>query len=374
MTLFSLKSDVSSRKLWPLMLAGALLTGCRKDDVQVYKVAKEDPNAANAQAGGPSDASPGEIKPTWTLPSGWEEVPPGPMRVASFKVAGTDGKAADVSIIPLPGMAGSDLDNVNRWRNQVGQPPVTPDDLAKISDAITIAGQPGQLFDQNGTGANGGGATRILASILRREGTAWFFKMAGDDALVSAQKASFVQFLKSINFPAAAAPAGMPAGHPPVAGGGVTAPAAPAEPAGQDKPVWQVPTGWQEVAAGQFLVAKFQLAGSGNAQAAVNVSMSGGDGGGLLMNLNRWRQQLGLAPAQPAEMSGLVKPLASAGEKAVMVEMSGTDARTSQKARLVAVVVPREQQTWFYKLMGDEQIVQRELSAFTNFTSNVKYP
>jgi hypothetical protein len=46
------------------------------------------------------------------------------MRVASFRVTGKDGKQADVSVIPLPGLAGSDLDNVNRWRGQVGLPSV----------------------------------------------------------------------------------------------------------------------------------------------------------------------------------------------------------------------------------------------------------
>ena len=42
-----------------------------------------------------------------------------------------------------------------------------------------------------------------------------------------------------------------------------------------------MPSGWKEVAGGQFLVAKFMIAGDGGAQAAVNVSTSAGDGGGL---------------------------------------------------------------------------------------------
>ena len=53
-------------------------------------------------------------------PAGWNEVAPSQMRAASFRVPGKDGKQADVSVIPLPGLAGSDLDNVNRWRGQVG--------------------------------------------------------------------------------------------------------------------------------------------------------------------------------------------------------------------------------------------------------------
>jgi len=52
-------------------------------------------------------------------PEGWNEVPPGEMRVASFNVK-KDGKQADVSVIPLPGDAGGDAANVNRWRWTVG--------------------------------------------------------------------------------------------------------------------------------------------------------------------------------------------------------------------------------------------------------------
>ena len=71
----------------------------------------------------------------------------------------------------------------------------------------------------------------------------------------------------------------------------------------EGKPNWQVPAGWQEVSGGQFLVAKFTLAGDGGATAAVNVSSSAGEGGGLIGNVNRWRGQLGLAPLSEAEVN-----------------------------------------------------------------------
>ena len=73
----------------------ALLAGCGQGDIRVYRVAKEAPQP---------DASPGL---TWKLPPGWEEVAPGEMRVASFRIKGQNGKQADVSIVPLPGTAGA---------------------------------------------------------------------------------------------------------------------------------------------------------------------------------------------------------------------------------------------------------------------------
>ena len=69
------------------------------------------------------------------------------MRVASFKVSGAGGKQADVSVIPLPGMAGTDSANVNRWRGQVGLSSMSDDELQKAAENIVAGGQPAQLYD-----------------------------------------------------------------------------------------------------------------------------------------------------------------------------------------------------------------------------------
>ena len=104
--------------------------------------------------------------------------------------------------------------------------------------------------------------------------------------------------------------------------------------------------------------------------------MSVGDGGGLLANLNRWRGQLGLTPVTEADLASQVQPLIVTvpDSKAMLAEMAGTDARTGQKTRLLAAVVPQGQQTWFYKLMGNEQVVEQQKEAFTKFVQAVKYP
>ena len=57
----------------------------------------------------------------------------------------------------------------------------------------------------------------------------------------------------------------------------------------------------------------------------------------------------------------------------MLADITGRDARTGQAARLLAVVVPRSGQTWFYKLMGDAQVVQGEKEAFLKFVQAVKY-
>jgi hypothetical protein len=299
------------------------------------------------------------------------------MRLASFRVNGPGGKQADVSVIPLPGLGGTDLSNVNRWRSQVGLPAITEEEMTKMAQPVPVAGQTAQLFDLAGTNPGSGDKSRILAALLHREGATWFFKMTGDDELVAGQKAAFIDFLKSLSFTAAAQPE-LPPSHPPIGGGSnmaqpMTMPAAGSNQPKSPKPEWQVPAGWQETPGGQFLVAKFIIAGDNNTQAAVNVSSSPGNGGGLAGNVNRWRGQLGLDQQSESDIANTVTTQEAPGGKISLVDLTGTDARTGKKSRLVGAVVPQADATWFYKIMGDEQIVEREKPAFVNFVKTVKY-
>jgi len=190
---------------------------------------------------------------------------------------------------------------------------------------------------------------------------------------VTEQKPAFIEFLKSVSFPAAAAQAPMPPSHPPIDGGNMMGQAAAAPASGQPKPNWEVPSGWKEIPGGQFLVAKFALTGAADAQANVNVSMSPGEGGGMLANFNRWRGQLSLAPVAEADLAKEIQPLDLPGGKASVADISGQDARSGQKVRLLAVVIPRTGETWFYKLMGNAEVVQQEKDAFLKFVQSAKY-
>jgi hypothetical protein len=357
----------------------AALVGCDRGQVQEYRVSREQPSAQTQEQ--PAALPPGHPDTSgaavpalqYKQPADWQEAPKGEMRAASFHVAGKDGKQADVSVIPLPGLAGSDLDNVNRWRGQVGLPGVSEAELAKTAQPVEIAGQSASLYEQAGTNSGSGEKSRILAAITRREGAAWFFKMTGDDALVAEQKPAFVEFLKSVSFQAGIAQAQLPPSHPPIDGGNMMAQAGPAASSSQSKPNWEAPSGWKEVPGGQFLVAKFVVTGAANAQATVNVSSSPGDGGGLLANVNRWRSQLSLGPVAEADLAKDTQPLDLADGKASMTDITGQDPKNGQKARLLAVVIPRSGETWFYKLMGNAQIVKQEKDAFMKFVQSVKY-
>ena len=266
------------------------LAGCGRDSVKVYHVDTNEavtvPAAPPAMpssmpAGMPAPDNSGLPKLKYALPPGWKEKELTQLRVASFEVS-ENGKSADVSVIPLGGSSGGDTANVNRWRGQVGQPPLDEEALGKSAESVQIGAQSGTLYDIAGTSPGSGDEQRILGAILHGDDAVWYFKMMGDAALVEKQKANFLEFLKSVDFGKLAAPSTMdlsklPPAHPKIPGmegGGQTAEAT--------KPVWTVPPGWQEGELAEFLVARYVIQAGENAVAVVNVSQLDGNGGGLL--------------------------------------------------------------------------------------------
>jgi hypothetical protein len=374
----------------PLAAAALLMfaIGCSRDGVKVYKVDSSDtvttappPVAATTPSGMPTTMPDGLPTPDnsglpklkYTLPDGWKEKALTTMRVASFDIS-ENGKTVDVSVVPLGAMSGGDTANVNRWRGQVGQSPMDDATLKQSTESVQIADKPADLYDITGTNPGSGDEERIIGAILHTDDATWYFKMMGDSALAEKNKPAFIAFLKSVVFQTQAASPTMdlsqlPASHPAIPGL-TTAPAAPSG----DKPAWTVPADWKEGELMQFLVARYVIQGSGDASAAVNVSQLDGDGGGLLPNINRWRMQLGQPPMTDDDAAKLPTTDAS-GTKAVVADFTGTDTRGGGKpARLVGVVLPLNGQTWFYKLMGDPDIVSQQKDSFIAFIQSAKYP
>lgn len=359
-----------------------VLSGCGREEIQTYRIPKES-RLTLAQGGLPEGHPPlsesGPPSLSWKRPEGWEEVPPGQMRVASFNVKGPEGKVADVSVVPLGGLAGGDLANVNRWRvQQLGLEPVDEKGLKRLAEPVQIGGRPADLYDLAGTNPASGEPMRILGAIQHRDGTAWFFKMTGPEELVAAQKPAFLEFLKSVQFGAGGGAARaiptsgeLPAGHPPLqpAGGGAT----PAPAASRSNPRWSVPEGWREVPGGEFLAAKFQIRDEHGGQADVNVSHSAGDGGGLLANLNRWRRQLGLEEIGSDAAVASAREVQGEGGRIVFVELSGRDVRSGKPAAVVGAMVWRAGESWFYKLTGDPAVVAAQKEAFEKFVESARY-
>ena len=170
------------------------------------------PNAGGAPAMGAPGMGAGEVAPPpppdpantlkWTLPQGWTEKLVGGMRFATLTPA-APGKI-EVSVVMLPGPAGGELANVNRWRGQLGMAPVDEAGLATAGKVIqTKAGKVG-VYDMISDGAV---KTRMTAALLAANNrNTWFLKMTGDADQIAASQADFLKLVESLHFDANGAP------------------------------------------------------------------------------------------------------------------------------------------------------------------------
>jgi hypothetical protein len=117
----------------------------------------------------------------------------------------------------------------------------------------------------------------------------------------------------------------------------------------------------------------FDVGGSRGAPTKVSVSVFPGDAGGVLANVNRWRAQVGLGPVAAADLPRETAKLDLAGSEAIVADMTGKDMRTGGPARLIAVTVPQGAQTWFYKLLGEPDVVAAEKENFLGFIRSARH-
>lgn len=203
-------SHRSSRHPWAvLLLAGAgllsLSLGCRPDRVSHYRVPKEahqEPHPdhpgheAHAPQGAPEAAAPQAAQAglKWSLPKGWTQAPGEGMRFATLK-APYAGRL-EATVVVLPGQAGGELANVNRWRGQISLPPLDEAALAKARTALKAPAGALNVYDF--TSETQPRSRMVAGYIMTPDGNTWFLKMTGDADPVAKAKPDFMTILGSV--------------------------------------------------------------------------------------------------------------------------------------------------------------------------------
>ncbi len=161
----------------------------------------------------------------------------------------------------------------------------------------------------------------------------------------------------------AAPPTGLPPGHPPIDMRSQTLP--PGATADVPNPQWTVPAGWQAGPASSVRRASFVVNGPDGQSVDIAVTVFPGDVGGMQANINRWRGQIGLAPAADVPTTSLD----IAGETATLVDF----ANDATGKRMVVVTIPHAGNSWFFKMTGDTPLVEAQKEAFVEFVKSVKF-
>ncbi len=374
-----------------MLCVGLAVAGCEQDEVKVYEVAKEravQVADAGRPAVGPSAGAArqdepvaGEAKVPWTIPGGWTEKPTaGGMRLASYGVSAPDGRAVDISVVALGEQAGTELDNVNRWRRELELPPIEEAQLGSVRTPVKVGRAPAFLYDQTSSAAviDGKHKKRTLAAILPAGGMTVFFKAMGEAALVEQEKARYIEWLASVkagpepdesgtstaSSPSASSVPGA-AGVAPVSPGGSAATTAGG---GDGLPTWKAPAHWKPGGPRPMRLASFEIPGDGE-PGDVSISNLSGTGGGLLSNVNRWRGQVGMAPLDDAGLSReTVSMVLEGGRKATVVDLGGSGPK-----RILGAIVPDGDKTWFFKLTAPDALARKEKEAFMGWVKSLKW-
>ncbi len=141
-------------------------------------------------------------------------------------------------------------------------------------------------------------------------------------------------------------------------------------------PAWNyaTPAGWEELPSGPMRDAAWRAAG--NPDAEVTFAALPGGAGGLLANVNRWRGQMGLDPADEAAVAALPKQ-SFLGRPATQVELSGTfkgmgGTKNLPAAKLLGLVAELPAATVFLKFVGPAAVVDAEAPKFFALAASLK--
>jgi hypothetical protein len=344
-----------------------VLPGCRDAKISSYRIPKEAPPRPVTAASMPAADTP---QLSWKAPADWQQQPASSVRVGSFVITTPDGRKADMAITQFPGNVGGDLANVNRWRGQLQLGPIAEADLEKHVQTLDLPLGKFLLTNLASEAAilEGDQHARILGAWLKQPERTWFFKMAGEAKLVESQREAFLAFLRTVEF----LPAGHSAddGHDHSTHNHAAAPASQA-PAPQGALRWSAPAEWTPKPLGQMRKGSFALKGSQGGEADFSITSFPGDAGGLLENVNRWRGQIQLPPLKTAELETASTGLTSGDLKFTIVDYKGTGA---EPTRLLGAVLPYAGETYFFKVVGPDAVVEQHKAAFTEFLKSVKAP
>ena len=173
-----------------------------------------------------------------------------------------------------------------------------------------------------------------------------------------------------------AAPADLPPDHPPVA----PAAAEPAPPKGMEgdippppKPTgasqvtWTLPPGWTQTLSPGIRYATLNAPVQGELEIAVVVLA--GPAGGELPNVNRWRGSIGLPPLTDATLPAARKTLTTQVGPVSFYDFTGEG---TVKSRVVAGIAHYQDNSWFFKMTGEAELVAKAAPGFTKLVTSLR--
>lgn len=281
-------------------------------------------------------------RPIWKTPDGWDEQGASGMRAATF-VIGDPAQKLECSVIALPAEAPSSddylLPNINRWRGQLGLDSQT---MAELKDSDEF-----HQFDLSG------GTTITWVNLSGKVSSP-----AGNRAVAAGPSSQPGK-------PTVAGPS-LPPGHPPTNDATKPANSDKGSPASIAEMSFDVPAGWVSGKLKPFRKISWNIDHDGKT-AEFYVSSLAAAGSNVAQNVNRWRGQAGLKSLSEKELSNEIEEISIGGITGSLIEISGV------KQSIIGAIVVKDDTGWFFKLVGDPDVVSHEKDNAKAFLKSVKF-
>jgi len=249
----------------------------------------------------------------WQLPEGWTREPGNNFRHATLRIAAKD-ENLDLSVSKIQGAeAASIRANVDRWAKQLGLPGATEADLKKFCTPFKTDGIEATLVKITGVSAGSGMGKQPPQPIM---------------------------------------------------------PTPKAKPT--PKVTYKTPDSWKEFDdGGGFSVASFKVT-EGAQTAVITASPLAGNAGGIVANVGRWREQVKLPPAGEDEVRKAIRDITINNKAAFAVDLLGPELPGAPRERIIGIIMPQDKFTWFFKVRGSADLVDKQQTALQAFAESIK--
>ncbi len=290
----------------------------------------------------------------WKLPSAWGENPDlsGPM-AGSFHVKSESGPVGRIGVMPFRD-AVSSLEIANMFGMELGHDRFDEESLRKVTEIKELGGESFEWIRISQREGSENPNTALLA-ILKKEGETWLFPFVADARLINRELDSFSEFLGSVT---------VRAGKREIRAIQPSLPQ-PSRTSSAGAPTWETPKHWKAGKASSMRVGSYSIEDANGKVLDFSITTFPGDVGGLLPNVNRWLEQVGLEAIDENNLDSYLSAI-RVDQKDAHLLIAENTAQSVYGALLFG-----KSQSWFFKLIGDSGLARVEKENFLALLDSV---
>ncbi len=140
-------------------------------------------------------------------------------------------------------------------------------------------------------------------------------------------------------------------------------------------PHWTLPEGWLPGKTSTMRRGSFTVMGPDNQGVDISVTTFPGDVGGEVMNINRWRRQIGLSPISIDSLDEhiVTKKINDMTFRIVDFSAELPKLDDNYPQRTIVATINHEGNSWFFKMTGDAPLVALQEETFMGFLTSVHF-